>query len=148
MAPGSAADQSARVATGRSAASGAKASRPRPSAWGMVTAAADRAAAGTCEPARRARKLRLELLIAPSSHCRAGVATVAMRGGYRVLAEKVSQDLTLPDCQPVVNQRWRCALLPCVKLSGTTARPAERCSVSSPILAAAFIADSMSPGSI
>ena len=33
---------------------------------------------------------------------------------------KVSQDCTLPLCSPVLNHRWRCALVPWVKLSGTT----------------------------
>ena len=44
---------------------------------------------------------------------------------YRFLDENVSQPLTLPVCRPVVNQRWRWALVPWVKLSGTTARPAD-----------------------
>ncbi len=33
---------------------------------------------------------------------------------------KVSHDCTLPLCRPVLNHRWRCALVPWVKLSGTT----------------------------
>ncbi len=64
---------------------------------------------------------------------------------YKFLALKVSQALMLPVFRPVSNQRWRWALVPWVKLSGTTAPPLERCNASSPILAAAFMADSMSP---
>ena len=60
-------------------------------------------------------------------------------------AEKVSQPLTLPFCSPWLNQRTRCALLPWVKLSGTTRPWLCFCRASSPILAAAFMAASMSP---
>ena len=42
---------------------------------------------------------------------------------YRLRAAKVSQAFTLPFCRPLWNQRWRCALVPWVKLSGTTAPP-------------------------
>jgi len=71
----------------------------------------------------------------------------APRGGIfqSEAAEKVSQDLTLPVRRPVLNQRWRWALVPCVKLSGTMAPPPARCRASSPILEAAFMADSTSP---
>ena len=47
--------------------------------------------------------------------------------------------------QPVVEPARRWALVPWVKLSGTTGPGPARCSASSPILAAAFMADSMSP---
>src|SRR6266446_4937342 len=46
-----------------------------------------------------------------------------------------------------MNQRWRCAEEPWVKLSGTTRPVALRCKVSSPIAEAVCIAASMSPGS-
>jgi hypothetical protein len=39
---------------------------------------------------------------------------------YRFFALKVSQALTLPFCNPLLNQRVRWALVPWVKLSGTT----------------------------
>ena len=55
--------------------------------------------------------------------------------------------LMLPVCSPWVNQRWRCALLPWVKLSGRTTPVCWRCRWSSPIFSAAFMADSMSPRS-
>ena len=51
----------------------------------------------------------------------------------------------LPLCMPRLNQLTRCALLPCVKLSGTTVPCDLRCSVSSPICAAALSASSTSP---
>ena len=65
----------------------------------------------------------------------------------RSAALKVSQASTEPDLKPAVNQRMRCSELPCVKESGTTARPALFCSVSSPTAFAALIASSASPDS-
>src|SRR3990167_8640998 len=47
---------------------------------------------------------------------------------YKERAEKVSQALTLPVFRPLSNQRWRWALLPWVKLSGTTDRSEEHTS--------------------
>ena len=42
------------------------------------------------------------------------------RDAQSVRAEKVSHWLTSPDDMPRRNQRWRCALVPCVNASGTT----------------------------
>jgi hypothetical protein len=52
--------------------------------------------------------------VAPCQHLR------LLRPSYSDAAEKVSQELTLPLLSPVMNQRWRWALEPWVKLSGTT----------------------------
>src|SRR5262249_44427684 len=59
-------------------------------------------------------------------------------------AWKVLQLFTSPLCRPRLNQRTRCALVPCVKLSGTTRPCAWRCRRSSPIAVAAAIAWSTS----
>ena len=53
-----------------------------------------------------------------------------------------------PDRYPSANHRWRCSEVPWVKVCGIGRWPALRCSVSSPICLAAFIASATSPGSI
>ena len=53
------------------------------------------------------------------------------------MSAKVSQLAKLPDSNPRLNHSTRCAEEPCVKLSGTTPRPASLCNRSSPIAEAA-----------
>ena len=130
--------------------SGSPAGSAVPSAFLIHAGWAAAACVALLLPARRLR--RAAPPPAPRRHRCAATGRARARARASLAARgrapsKVLQRSTLPLSTPRLNQLTRCALVPCVKLSGTTVPCDLRCSVSSPICAAALSAFSMSPGS-
>ena len=90
-----------------------------------------------------------EALNAALPRAGSGIAQTSTRvSAPRARAWNVSHCSIWPVVKPCLNQRTRCALVPCVKVSGWIVPLALRCKVSSPICAAALSALSMSPASM